>query len=697
MIIFLKLLIFTGSLIFFGVYFVRFVLKERNISTILALGPATGVVFYIFLLNATSYFIPIKINFYLIWAVLFISGVFFAYFEYRRKESVVVDIEKKWLRWALITATAMSLWAGLVAARGLFYDNLSASHVPTAAIISDGGFPVQNVVVPGESFKYHYAAELFSAAINRVTGISIWRAYDIQIILTVFFIFFIIFGLALYFSKNSRTAYLTAALVVYGGGLNYLHVFDGLINFYDKYIRGLEVDGFFSFLPRMINGEIVDPVIGTVNHHWTALGFFSLLGVIYIYVQLVDRSSLRKNIGLLILGSVFLSFLALSAETLLGIIIIVFLAHPVLLFFKSRGFSKEVWRCVFYGAAIILLAAPIILFQGGVLSVRGLGVDKTVFNSTSSDFVSPTIALIPFGKDPSQIPYSVEGGWSEEYSMNIFSYSFVKNFGLGLILFIPGIIFLKKRFKYLEMFILLALIPLCMPIFVYYTWPHEMLRFFFPAMLFFNFILGLYLGWLLMEFENKKYIYRLVCLVVALVILPGLIFEAAYTIVPLKKIENIPHEFYYVKDFFSKDRQYSHEFFSQIPDPEKIDRSAFAWIDGNTTIKDVFFYPIGNPVYYDIAFDFTKLKFIVFSRRLSPDYGYRPDVGSWSLPDMPNYIRATKTCSLDLLRDLGFNYMYVSPLWPVGLEQKCLNTGKILKVFETTDGADFRRIYKINY
>ena len=305
--------------------------------------------------------------------------------------------------------------------------------------------------------------------------------------------------------------------------------------------------------------------------------------------------------------------------------------------------------------------------------------------------------FIPFGKDFNILPLSLDGGWSLFAPMiRVFSWEFLKDFGLPLILFIPALWFLRRRVAHIWFFGILAVISGGAPIFVYYDFPHEILRFFFLSTLFINFIFSLFIGFVLSEYGKNKKIRIFLFLLIILVILPGIIFEIAYSVVPLKKIDDIPHEFYYMKDFFSNPRRYQHQLFSKLPEPSEIDMAAISWIKNNTGVRDIFFYPMANPVYYDNVIDFEKLKFITYSGRMAPDYHYGAGYIIPPPDQFHNYNLIKWSCSADILKKLEFDYLYVSPRWPVGLEERCISTGKIKKVFELENKNEFRRIYKIN-
>jgi len=679
------LVLFLGIIFSFGWYFVRVVLGERKITHLFAIGPFLGLVFYIFILNFTSRVIPIVINFYVTLGLFGITAVILFLVSRRQSEKVEINLDKKWCWIVGVTVVIISLWSGLVAMRGLFYDTIGTYHLPTAATVAEGNFPIRDLEAPGELLKYHFASEIFTASAHRVSGIPIWRAYDAEIIISVFAIFMLLFVLAKYLSGNNFIAYLAALGGVYGGGLNYLSIFDGIYRAYQKFFLKIDVPDFFSFVPRIINGEIVDPVIGTVNHHWTALGFPVLIAVIFLYLLLI--SGTQKNRGALIaVGAIFFGFLPLTAETFFGVAAIALVAYPFFLFFKNRGFGGEVKRAIFISAIFLAVGIFFAFVNGGVdIWFNGKGIVRSEFI-----LFGKSLNIVPIGNGPS-------GALAPGAPMiKVLSWKFLKNFGLPLIFFIPALVYLRKRVKSILLFAFLAAGAAAVPIFSYYDFPHELLRFFFLAMLFFNLIFAFYLGYLLTENKSDKLIKLVAYILLFLFLLPGLIFEVAYTIVPLKKIEPIPHEFYYVKDYFSKERKYTHEFFSKIPLPSEADRTAFGWIKKNTTIRDIFFYPIAKPVYHDTIIDFNKIKFAVYAGRISPDYNYGGDEVALLAPaGQHRFNLASHTCALDLLRDLGFNYMYASPLWPVGLEEKCLAGGGITRVYEWVSGGDFRRIYKI--
>lgn len=684
MFIFLKLTALIFIIVAFGWHLVKIAVKDKKITVLLALGPATGIIFYLFFLDVASRFIPIQLNFYLLLGVMAALAIVFWRISRKSGTLVEIDLPKKWLYALIMTAIFVSAWAGFVAMRGLFYDTTYTNHIPTAVTVAEGNFPIKNIESPIDPLKYHYSSELFAAAVYKITGAPIWRCYDVSIFFTVFGIFMMAYLLAWQLSKNKAVAYLAAIVTIYGGGLMYLHAFDFFKNIFKKVFLKEETAGFFSFLPKMINGDITNPVISTVNHHYVAFGFLAALVFIYIYIRLIDEGLVLKKWPLILIGAIAAGFLPIASEMIFGVIVIALVFYPAVLFVIKRKFEADVKSAIMLSVIFLAISVPIALTGGGLTSIVGQR------SYLSSEFIM-------FGKNFNILPLSLDDGWSPlAPAMRVLSWDFVKNFGLPLAFFVPALWFLRRRVPHIWFFGMLAVISGCIPIFVYYDFPHEILRFFFFSTLLINFIFSLFVGFLLSDYGKNKKIKIFSYLLVILAILPGIIFEIAYSVVPLKKIDDIPHEFYYIKDYFSTNPKYEHKLFSELPAPSEADREAIGWIKENTNVGDIFYYPMANPVYYDNIIDFDKLKFIVFSGRMAPDYHY----GSGYIIPPPNqfhnYNLIRQSCSPDILRQLGFDYLYVSPRWPIGLEEMCINTGGIKKVFEGENKGEFRRIYKIS-
>src|SRR3989344_3342907 len=153
----LSLAIFFGILFFFGWQLARFVLHEKRIEALIPLSAVLGIFIYLFLLNLSSYLIDIKIILYLLLAVL-AAFSFFLYRINRNREKPEWTISRKWRGILFGACLLIMILVEIDGIRALSSDQMFFNHLPEAATIAEGNFPVKAVFSPAFPSQYHYAS-----------------------------------------------------------------------------------------------------------------------------------------------------------------------------------------------------------------------------------------------------------------------------------------------------------------------------------------------------------------------------------------------------------------------------------------------------------------------------------------------------------------------------------------------------------
>ena len=656
-------ILFLAVTFFCGWVFTTRLLGERRIFAAIPLALLFGINGYNFFVNIISYFAPIKI---VIWAVLgamlLLSVV--VYFKLRSGEiskNSFGELTAKQIKILFLIAVAVSLAAGLVALRSLESDDLTLGHLPLAATISEGNFPIKNPSAPDHQIYYHYAPDLLVASFYNVTKVPTWLAYDLQTILFSGLTFLIAFLLAFEIIRRYRAALLAAFLLMYGAGLSWLHLFDGISPLWRKFVLREEVLAPWKFLADATWPRFDRVYIWIMNNHTTALGFPIMLAVIYFYLRLIGGEE-KRWIKFSILTGLLFGYLALSLEThfaiLFAAIIVVLIANLLAHFLRGKyrdalSFGKD---NKFYLITLIILAIGLILAfnQGGILSAGG---------QASSE---PTIKI---HQQFWQLDF--DGG----PAVPIWSWAMLKEFGLPLLLLVPAVIFFRRNKKILFLAIMAAG-AFCAPFLVTYAIaPREMFRFFGLSTPFFSFIAGLFLGELLWCAKERlrQCVKKIIFAAIFFIVLSAVIFQAFYaTVSPLG---NIGETF--------------QTFLAIPPAPKEIDARAYVWIKQNTTIADRFF-----PAKWDKQ-NFYSDNFIRNTGRFTPGDATREILAVFP-EEIKSYNEIVESCSIDALHRLKINYLYFSPDFPIiDFKTKCLPKLNASLVYSEYFGDDFREIYKL--
>jgi len=417
-----SIIIYFLILSFLGWQLTRVLLKENRREFLIPLSLSFGIFFYIFILNITSYFIDIKINFYLILILFLLIGLGIRFFKKNNKKTIWY-FKKKWRFILLVTFFLIIIISGFSSAREIDIDEVSFGQLPLTATIAVGNFPVMNPSLPNQSMQYHYASELWRASIFEISGIKLWFIQDIQVAIANGLFFFLSFILIFYITKKKLFSYIIALVSLFGGGLNSFFGFEGIFNYLYK-------NGNFAFVADMIHGEIhiTGSAIQSISLSWATVAFPVVILILYLYFKLLDS---KEWINLSILISILLCVLALSAETFFVIII-----------FSLLIFCRKLKSLLF----IITITLFIVVFQGGVLTETF----HRLFNgSQDAIFYDFFISINPFIMDIGE-------------KISIFSHHFILNWGLLLFLIIPALIYFRKN-KYIMFLGLISIVSFTIP------------------------------------------------------------------------------------------------------------------------------------------------------------------------------------------------------------------------------------------
>lgn len=654
---FLLLILFWGILFTFGWHFSRWLLNEKRIEALIPLAATLGFSVYLFVLNLFSYFIDIRINFYLLIAIFALAAYFLCRLN-RAKEKTAWGADKKWIKVLFFTCLLLVILVAVIGIRSLGNEDLN--HLPLSATIAQGNFPVKDIASPNFPSQYHYGYNLFSAAISGFTGMPIWFSQDIQLSILVGVIFLLGFLLIQYFCRNNFKAYIASLVMVLGGNLNFLY---GL----NELLQPLP-DAPFKFLSDMIFGFVVfrsSPLITYSQAAWPMLGFALLLTIIYLYFQAFnDRQHWLK---IAFVGALLFAFLALSAELFFGALAIAFLTYPLIYWCFKKDWQKSKF-CFKISFFMLFLGALGAIFQGGIVTQSA----KQIFAERP----------LPLEFHVSVTPeYFLKGmmymGEAGPYSwVPFFSPLFFLEWGWLIILIIPAFIYLLQRYSSLGLFLAsLVFVSFLIPLIVNMGfWQGEIINLHYITSFAGNLIAGLFLASLVLFFESKR--QKLLPIVLLFfVVLQGLIYSAVFPIFPdLKKEQPFLGE----------------------PVENAAEAAAMKWIKSNTDIRN-YFLTFGA---------YQNSRFIILSGRMAPTFYYQiEDQLSGALSDAPapetlQYSEILLECKPSALEALNYRYLYVNENWPQGLEEKCLSENNLELKFSSSENQysedrHFIRIYAI--
>lgn len=652
MLTFLSVIFFLGIILFFGWELSVFLLKENRIFILLPFAGLLGISAYVFLLNAISYFVSVQVSFYLVFGLLAAALLLFRFLNKRRPSNLSLGMPKDKFIVIAVIAIVLMITSGLVALRALEYDDLAIGHINAASTISEGNFPVRHVLNPSVLHAYHYAPDLLSAAIFKITKLPLEFGYDLQIFVFSGIIFF--FGCLLIYKFTDSAAISAAASIsmIFGGGLNFFKFFEGAAIFYRKFILHQQISAPFKFLPPAIDGSLIDPLAGAIHNHSNAMGIPIFLAVIYLYFCAIEDNKYWPKMALL--SGILFGFLALSTETYFAVLFAVLAAYPFLIFLFQK--NKEQFKKILKISGLILsVGLPIALLQGGIIT-----------EYMKDGFF---LKIFSVGRQGGQIFKDIIGGQAFDY------FGIFIDAAIPLLIFFPAIFYLRKYRRAIIFLALIVVFSFLPPFLVKYAYASEMRRFWYLSLAFLALISGWFLSSLILKFraENKKMPERAAAAVFFLSILGGLVWQASYMAFPIGNIGP-------GKPFLGRATKMS-----------EIEMAADGWIKKNTTINDNFF------VFYPKSiFSFSASEFAALHGRFAPVWVYgKEEVIDKKIMEADIYNQATESCGRELLEKLNIDYIYAADDWPAGLEQKCLENNNLNLAYQVKRGDKFRKVYKM--
>lgn len=656
--------IFLLVTLFFGWSFTVLILGEKRLHVILPITIIVGINGYNLFLNIFSYFLPINTSIWFVGAIMLIFDLLAALIFAKKLRSIERSLFSSKRQIILFSvAIFISLLSTLVAVKSLALDDLFIGHIPLAHTIAAGNFPVMDPTSPDRVLSYHYAPDLLAAAINIITGMPIWLAYDFQVFLFTGSFFLLLFVLVYEISNSYWPAIISAFSFVYGFGLEWLYFFGrGLPTLWHKYILHEDVLYPWKFLADMAFPKLNTAYFFGLNNHTVAMGMPVLFLAIYLFVKAIKETNGKKAYLLALTAGIFYGYGALILETYWVIIFIAFVVLALVFFVGKKwpplkdftAFIKT--RNFFALTAVVLVAGLFMAFlQGGVLSALLHDSDREPLTLVKSwaDFAILNLAPNPAMADNS------------DTFIRLFSFDFFVQFGLPLLLIIPALYYFWKKAKGEELFIgLMGVGAFVIPfIFRLPTRPWEVSRFFTFAMPVFSLLAALYLCFKYQEVLTKK-AKVFVAVMLVLISISGIASQTMFAITSLDSFGKI-------KPLVKKPSE-----------PNSLEQKAVDWIMASTTQNDRFFP-------YDP--DFVR-----WTGRFTPGY-FAYFTFNLRQKEKAAYAAMTDSCDKSGFQFFGVNYLYVTPSFPIKDKEACFRTLGAKEVFASGNGDKAVKIYKIGF
>ncbi len=324
-------------------------------------------------------------------------------------------------------------------------------HIPVAlSIFHNNIYPPKDFYRPEYLLLYHYGGDILAGAINHICKIEILSCYELTSTIFSGTTFLCFFALAWLITNSFQISILSAFCTYFGGGLLWL---DAIIRYLSNTLpaNSYKWDFLQTLLNIGIHGGIIDaPSVGTfvsTSSFGNPLLIFSLI----LFWKFFNETNIKIQIANLIFLTISLFSLFITAEWLYmtfwaGII-------PFLLFqaFKRKNL----------GMSVVLLISSIILNKTlgnalflqdsihhlGRANIFNIGIKEKLFWVTSWGRLSDIT--------------------NEYRELSCFSWDFISEFGLSMILFPLVIIYLfKERNKLAILLFLCSIFTMSLPVII---------------------------------------------------------------------------------------------------------------------------------------------------------------------------------------------------------------------------------------
>ena len=308
----LNILLFFLITIFFGFVALRLLLKIRSILFLIPLSYSLGISFYLFSCHLLSYlFGPQKASFISLLILLFL-GLVILIFNFK---DLKIDFEVKSSKVALLCLITMiiSILTYLSISRFGVFDK--EVHIPFALTIYHNNiYPPRDPFRPQYILLYHFGGDLLAGAINHLSKINIYTAYELIASLSAGITFLSYFALSWVLTKQLRLSFIAGFCSYFGGGLLWL---DSIIKYLTNSLPSNSNNSILqTFLNTGIHGGIYNaPSICTFVPTFNLGNPILILCLILFWKMFSEKTFKIKSFYILFL-SISLFSLFLSAEWL---------------------------------------------------------------------------------------------------------------------------------------------------------------------------------------------------------------------------------------------------------------------------------------------------------------------------------------------------------------------------------------------
>lgn len=617
-----------------GFLVARVLLERRDFFSVGSLTVVIGPAVFLTMANALGYVLPIQTAFWATLGAILACDLLLLLLGWKMQRLSVASI-------ILPPRGILLAFMGIISICTVAYvrypgsDPLAWHHLPLAATISEGNFPVHEPVNPDQRMAYHYGGALLAAAVHEITGLSVAAGYGLQPLFGVAGILLSVAALVFALTRSARTALVAGVLAFGAAGLMWLKVVWLLRDLFEAFILGVPIATPFRELAPMFSSPIgVSPLI-FLGHRSLMNGYPLFFALLYCLYEAFGERSHRRLILWVLLCIILMSGLALTMETGFLLLFPALASYSVVLWLWCRGSSASLRRVILVSAAVLLPSLVIARFQGGVLFSQGADVGPSAFSFGFFPYIYTTIDRLPGpGPDPRILP--------------VWSFAFLRDLWVPVFLLPIGAFFCWRRRRAEPFPLLLCIIALghfLVPLVVHFqTRLSDLNRLFITATSLSAIVTGLWIDAALLSSASAGR-RRFGRILIALMLASSTVCIVFRLLFPTSRFEAAP-------------------LIATMPAASSAERALFSWVREHTTLADRFYLRIvpaiarGNfNLPEEVSLQRDRIVFMAYTAR----YGVGPLSVWWTYP--PSLARPSlaieERCSRAAFQKLRIRFLVV--------------------------------------
>ena len=460
----LKFLFFFFVTTSFGFSILKTFIKLNSLILLTTLSSIFGIASFLFLTHTIAYAIgPGSASTVSICILLIVSIVLLLL---KKKEILTVekDISKK--EFAILISIAILIC--ILTFLGVYrYGSFDIdAHIPMAlTMFHNNNYPPIDPFQPNYVLLYHYGGDLLAGSMYHLCNFEILRAYEMSSTMLSGITFLCFFSLGWLLSKNYKISFLAGFCSYFGGGLLWL---DAIMRFITKNLPPDWVN--WSFLQTLLNlgihGSITNPPSIIAFTSTSSLGNPLLIFSFIIFWKMLENKNFKNSISHVYILLISLFVLYMAADWLFITFWVAVLPFLGILLFKkdNHGLIPSLILLCVSGILVKTLGNSLFLQD----SLQHLGRN----NIFSLEIKEHLFIVDNFGRLMGS-PMNYQKTW-------LFSWDFICEFGLSIILLPLTIIYLTKAKNLFAVLLFLsAITTMPVPLFVDFKInPVELVRLF---------------------------------------------------------------------------------------------------------------------------------------------------------------------------------------------------------------------------